>query len=811
MIAPAQQCRPAGDRAPPLDQVNAGDGSVAFELRVEGVVQGVGFRPFVHRTAHRHDLTGWVRNEAGAVRIFVEGPRSRIDAFEQALRTEAPPLARIDALTRSVSPAVGASAFEIVASDTVTEGRLPVSPDMCLCTACERELFDPADRRYRYPFITCTDCGPRFTVIESMPYDRERSTMRAFRQCPSCLAEYRDPTDRRYHSETNSCPDCGPRLWYVDGDERPEIASPPPASGAGPGPGEGECSRALAEAADALLAGRIVAVRGLGGFHLAVEATNERAVARLRRRKLRESKPLAVMVRTLSEARSLGTVGPAERELLTSRERPIVLLARSWSSNVAPSVAPGVDRIGVMIAYTPLHQLLLDLVRRPLVMTSGNRSDEPIATGNDEALARLGGIADGFLLHDREIVARYDDSVARVVQQRRVTIRRARGYAPLPLSLPVPATDPVLAVGPHLKNTFTLAAGATAFVSQHIGDMENLETLEHFEVSLGRFEELFRITPKVIVRDLHPGYLTSSVAERLAEREGLEPVLAVQHHHAHVVAVMAEHGKSRPVLGVALDGTGFGDDGRVWGAEFLLADLTGYRRLGQLRYAPLPGGDLASRRPWRSALGYASLDPGSARAFDRAFASVPEAELAAARFQIERGLNAPEASSMGRLFDAAAAVLGIRAESGYEGQAPMELEALAGTRRGHELPFPVREGDDGRLRLDPLPLLVALGEGHRRGEDRGELAASFHDAVARTVVDVAERLARMSSVGTVALAGGCFQNERLLASVQAGLEARLLEVLLPIELGPNDGAISYGQAASAAARLGAASDPTTRR
>ncbi len=790
---------------------------MAVELQIVGVVQGVGFRPFVHRTAHRYGLAGWVRNEAGAVRIHVEGSPSRIDAFERALQVEAPPLARIDALTRSTHPATGApgasgaTTFEIVASDTVTMGRLPVSPDMCLCAACERELFDPADRRYRYPFITCTDCGPRFTVIESMPYDRERSTMRAFHQCPSCLAEYRDPTDRRYHSETNSCSDCGPRLWYVDPSERHGESSRWSAPEGRSGPTEDERSSALAEAADALLAGRIVAVRGLGGFHLAVDATNERAVQRLRMRKLRESKPLAVMVRTQAEARALGTVGPAERALLTSRERPIVLLRRSWSSNVAPSVAPGVDRIGVMIAYTPLHQLLLDLVRRPLVMTSGNRSDEPIATGNDEALARLNGIADGYLLHDREIVARYDDSVARIVEQRRVTIRRARGYAPLPLALPVPATTPVLAVGPHLKNTFTLASGTSAFVSQHIGDMENLETLEHFEESLGRFTELFRIEPRVLVRDLHPGYLTSGLAERLAEREGLGPVLAVQHHHAHVVAVMAEHGKSAPLLGVALDGTGYGDDGRIWGAEFLLADLTGYRRLGQLRYAPLPGGDLASRRPWRSALGYASLDPGASHAFERAFAAVPEVELAAARYQIERGLNAPRASSMGRLFDAAAAVLGLRTEAGYEGQAPMELEALAGTRPGQELPFPALEIEGGRLCLDPLPLLMALAEGRNQGRDRRDLAASFHDTVVRAVVDAAERLARRSSVGTVALAGGCFQNERLLRGVRAGLESRLLEVLLPIELGPNDGAISYGQAASAAALLDGASDPNTRR
>jgi hydrogenase maturation protein HypF len=613
-------------------------------------------------------------------------------------------------------------------------------------------------------------------VIEAMPYDRERTSMRAFTQCPACLEEYRAPGARRYHSETNSCPACGPRVWLE------------PARGG---------SDPIAAAAELLAGGKIVALRGLGGFHLAVDATNEEAVARLRARKLREAKPLAIMVRTLADASRLGTVGPEEEALLTSRERPIVLLNRGADAGVAPSVAPGLGSLGVMLAYTPLHHLLCDLVRRPLVMTSGNLSDEPIAIANDDAQRRLAGIADAFLLHDREIVARYDDSVLRVAGGTPVFLRRARGYAPLPLALPVASPRPLVAVGPHLKNTFTLVHGREAYVSQHIGDLENLETLEHWRAALSAYRRLFRLEPEVAVRDLHPGYLST----RLAGDLGLERIIPVQHHHAHVAAVLAEHGVTEPAVGVAFDGTGYGADGHVWGAEFLIADLAGYRRVGQLRYARLPGGDLAAREPWRAALGYLALEPDAAGAFVHAFAPVPAETRAIATQQIARRLNAPLASSLGRLFDAAAAVLGVRTVNRYEGEAAMELEALAGRRGAQPFPFPAAEGPDGGWVLDPLPLLVALGEGRAAGVGMPELAARFHESVAAATDVLAARLAAQAGLRTVALGGGCFQNARLLVSLVSRLEARGLRVLVPRRLGPNDGAVSYGQAAVAAALL----------
>ena len=764
-----------------LSATGAPGGQVACRLRVAGLVQGVGFRPFVHRLALRHHLRGWVRNATGDVQISVEGEPGELAAFVEELRSEAPVLARIDAVTVESGAPEGHERFAILASAGEPDRRQPVSPDVGICPACEAELFAPADRRYRYPFITCTGCGPRYTVIEAMPYDRERTSMAAFRQCPACLAEYREPRDRRFHSETNSCAVCGPRLWFEAGEVRVEGAD-----------------SALAEAAALLATGGILALRGLGGFHLAADATSEPAVVRLRARKAREAKPLAVMVRTLEDARRLAGLTGEEARLLASPARPIVLVAtRSWAW-LADSVAPGLGHTGLMLAYTPLHHLLLDLVARPLVMTSGNRSEEPIATGNAEALARLAGVADGFLLHDREIVARYDDSVLRVVGERPVVLRRARGYAPLPLEIPVASPRPLVAVGPHLKNTFTLVHGRTAYVSQHIGDLETVETLEHFRKTLDDLGRLFQVRPEVAVRDLHPGYLST----RLAGELGLERTIAVQHHHAHIAAVLAEHGETGPVLGVALDGTGHGDDDTTWGAEILAADLVTYRRVAHLVPAPMPGGDLAARTPWRAALGYLSLDPGVAAAFAPAFLGVDPLEKEIAERQIVRRLNAPLASSMGRLFDAAAAVIGLRRHASYEGQAAMELEALAGRRPGAE--YPCRFGErSGRAVLDPLPLLALLGWRRQRGASPADLAADFHAsiswAIAQLVVDAAEA----TGLRTVALGGGVFQNARFLESLVTRLEAARLRVLRPRQLSPNDGAISYGQAAVAAAILAA--------
>ena len=749
-------------------------------LTVRGVVQGVGFRPFVFRLAQRLALAGWVRNESGEVTVEVEGPPEALERFAGALRKEAPRLAYITAVESMVVTARGNAAFRIEPS-VVQEGRRqPIAPDVAMCAECETELFDAADRRYRYPFITCTDCGPRFTIIEDMPYDRARTSMRRFDQCRPCLNEYTNPADRRYHSETNSCPTCGPRLWLAADEDH---ASDP-----------------IEGAARILVGGGIVAIRGLGGFHLAVNATDNRAVQRLRDRKQRDEKPFAIMVRTLSEAGRIARMSPEEARLLRDRSRPVVVLRRRSPSPLAPGVAPRLDSVGIMLAYTPIHHLLLQAVGRPLVMTSGNLSDEPIAIANDEATRRLAGVADAFLLHDREIVARYDDSVVRVAGGTPVFLRRARGYAPMPLQLPVESPVPLLAVGPHLKNTFTLAHGCLAYVSQHVGDLETLETLEHFRVCLDTYQRLFGIDPKVVIRDLHPGYLSTRVADELQ----LGPVFPVQHHFAHIAAVTGEHCVTEPVIGVAYDGSGYGDDGHVWGAEFFVCDVTSYQRVGHLRYAPLPGGDAAARAPWRAALGYRSLISERRHVFSRAFDGIAESELHMAEQQAEKRINSPMASSMGRLFDAAAAIIGLRRIARYEGQPPMELDAVCTGGAVDPLPFPVVEAADGLLQLDPIPLLLALDDVARRGEEPGSMAAQFHESVAVATATLVARVAAEHGCHTVALGGGVFQNARLVTRLRELLGAGRLAVLLPRALSPNDGAISYGQAVVGAARMAAA-------
>ena len=764
---------------------------VAARLGITGLVQGVGFRPFVHRLAVRHGLAGWVRNTSGRVVVHVEGDPGSIEHFAESLGSEAPVLARIERISREVALEEGLSEFVVSPSTADATERQPVSPDVATCAACLRELSDPSNRRFRYPFITCTDCGPRFTVIESMPYDRERTSMRAFQQCPECLAEYGSPWDRRYHSETNSCPTCGPRLWFAWSREE-----------AGPAGDD-----ALASAVALLRSGGVLAIRGLGGFHLAVDATSEDAVRRLRDRKGRESKPLAVMVKDIDGARRLGEMDEEERRLLESAARPIVLLRRETGDRgregagdrwaLVHGIAPGLAHVGVMLAYTPVHHLLLDAIERPLVMTSGNMSEEPIATSNDEAFDRLSGIADGFLLHDREIVARYDDSVLRVVDGAPVFLRRARGFAPLPIALPVTSPVPLLAVGPHLKNTFTLLQDGQAYVSQHIGDLENLETVEHFRASLHRFEALFNVRPDAVVHDLHPGYLST----RLALESGLRVLPAVQHHHAHIAAVMAEHGRTDPVIGVAYDGTGYGHDGATWGAEILFADLTAYRRLAHLRYAPLPGGDAAARAPWRSAVGYLSAVPEAANALRRATTGIPDGLVKLVRRQLERSVNSPPASSLGRLFDAAAAVLGVRLLSRFEGDAAMALEALAADVPGSVLPFCITRRDDAIHELDPVPALVMLGERAAEGESLATLAASFHDTVVHATAELVRHVHDETGCRVVALGGGCFQNARLLSGLRRRLTDEGYEVLVSRRLSPNDGAISLGQAAIAAARM----------
>jgi hydrogenase maturation protein HypF len=764
-----------GKRAESADAAGAG----GLRLRIAGVVQGVGFRPFVHRLAARHGLRGWVRNTTGEVEIAVAGEVGEIERFVAALSAEAPPLARIDRLERAPFDAAGLGAFCIVESDATGREGQWVSPDVATCSRCEAELFDPTDRRFRYPFITCTNCGPRYTVIERMPYDRERTTMRAFAQCPACRREYTTLGDRRYHSETNSCPVCGPRLAFLDA-RGTEVA------GAG-----------LGEAVVLLRNGGIVAVRGVGGFHLAADATDEEAVARLRHGKHRDGKPLAVMVRSVDEARLLAEISSEEAEWLERPSRPIVVLARRPDAAVAPSVCGPLATIGIMLAYTPIHLLLVDALRRPVVMTSGNHAGEPLAASLDEARRDLADVADAYLTHDRAIVARLDDSVLRVARGGPILMRRARGFAPLPVALPVASPVPLVAVGPHLKNTFTLAAGRDAYVSPHVGDLETLETADHWQATYDSYKRLFRLEPRVAVRDLHPQYLST----RLAAELGLGETIVVQHHHAHIAAVAGEYGVTDPVIGVAFDGTGYGDDGHTWGAELLVADLCGYRRVGRLRYAPLPGGDVAARSPWRVALGYLSLAPEAAPAFTLALRGVDPRTVELVRGQIAQGVNVPLASSMGRLFDAAAAVLGVCRESRFEGEAAMRLEAAAGRHVASALPYEGLPEDLGGVVFDPLPLLTALGERARAGEDVGRLAAAFHESVAEGTARAVRCVAEREQVRWVALGGGVFQNARLLASLAGRLEAQGLRVMVPRVLSPNDGALSYGQAVVAAARL----------
>ncbi len=766
----------------------------ALRLHVRGVVQGVGFRPFVYGLAQGLGLAGWVRNTSSGVEIALEGPPHALAAFRADLVAQAPPRAHIEEVTVEEASPDGCRGFEIRESHPEPGAYQLVSPDIALCDDCLRELFDPSDRRYRYPFINCTNCGPRFTIIRDIPYDRPLTTMAAFEMCPRCRAEYEDPHNRRFHAQPNACPVCGPHV---------ELATP---DGRVLARREG----AIQQARAALATGRILAVKGLGGFHLACDATSAAAVASLRKRKRRPHKPLAVMVWDLAVARALAPISPAEAELLQSPQRPIVLLPVPVSHPPAAEgpweVAPGTGTIGVMLPYTPLHYLLLEPgpgSPAVLVMTSGNLSEEPIAMGNAEALERLGGIADLFLLHNRDIHARYDDSVWFVPAapsgppEQPQPVRRARGYAPFPVRLPFRAPQ-VLACGPELKNTFCFTRDEYAFLGPHIGDLENLETLEHYERSIEHYRGLFRLEPRIVAYDLHPEYLSTKYARERYGADTSVALVAVQHHHAHIAACLADNGRTGPAVGVAFDGTGYGADGHIWGGEFLLAGLEGYRRAGHLREFPLPGGAAAIRRPLRTALALvviAGLDPA---AFP-ALAEMEGPEAAAVRLQVERGLNAPLTSSAGRLFDAVAALLGIRSEVTYEAQAAIELEAVAARAPGGEGPYPLGLAEAGGVWvLDWRPLLAALQADLAMGAPPSEVSARFHAAMARAIVETTRRIAASTGLATVALSGGCFQNRLLLTQTAQELESTGLEVLVHRQVPANDGGVAFGQAAIAA-------------
>ncbi|MFZ0929996.1 MAG: carbamoyltransferase HypF [Syntrophobacteraceae bacterium] len=764
-----------------------GETGLRVLVKVRGIVQGVGFRPFIYQLAGRCGLNGWVRNQSDGVEIQVAGPADSVRSFIGSISSEPPPMARIIKVETTDLPYQDLEEFRIIGSRALQSRSTLISPDVCTCSDCLRELCDPRDRRFRYPFINCTNCGPRYKIIKDIPYDRDKTTMAQFKMCPDCLREYDNPLDRRFHAQPNACWECGPQVWLEDAHGNIIAAR----------------DEALVETVTLLASGAIISVKGLGGFHLAVKARDQAAVSRLRSRKIREEKPFAVMFPDLEEIRRYCCLNSEEEDLLKSPARPIVLLARRPDRTgpvLAETVAPNNRNLGVFLPYAPLHFLLFENAPyRALVMTSGNRSDEPIVMNNGDARSHLNGIADYFLFHDREIYMRCDDSVTRVLGGHPRPMRRARGYAPLPVFLRDPA-PPVLGTGAELKNTVCLTRGREAFLSQHIGDLENLETLRSFEHSIAHLERIMEIEPSLIVHDLHPDYLNTQWA---LKRQDL-PRMAAQHHHAHIAAVMAERGLEGPVIGLALDGTGFGTDGTIWGGEILRVDNLGFERLGHFRLVPLPGGAKAIKEPWRTALSYLwSIDPDDV---ERRYADLltvwPKRE-ARSRKQgagdarvilqmLSRRLNCPPTSSCGRLFDAAAALCGVRLFVNYEGQAAIELEQAIEPDDGHY---------EGRLEtgrepflIDQFPIMEALIGDVRRGVPVGKIAARFHNGVIQILLEAAVIAAARTGLNRIALSGGVFQNAYLSERLERDLCRMGLEVYAHIEVPANDACISLGQA-----------------
>ena len=748
---------------------------MGVRIHITGVVQGVGFRPFVYGLASRLGLLGWVRNTSAGVDLELDGKPEGITAFTQALRDEAPPLARIDGVQVDNVKPKGFTEFQIVHSKLLEGAFQPISPDVSICKDCVREMLDPQDKRFRYPFINCTNCGPRFTIIADIPYDRPKTTMASFEMCPQCSAEYHDPLDRRFHAQPIACPECGPKVWLEMDQDR--VA---------------EAEDGIQGTRQLLREGKVVAIKGLGGFHLACDATQAEPVIELRRRKFRVDKAFAVMMLDLEIVEKHCYLDERERELIGSHERPVVIVKRRKDSSITQEVAPGQDTLGVMLPYTPLHYLLLEQKEsfpEALVMTSGNMSEEPIATDNVDARERLADLADAFLMHDRGIHIRCDDSVVRAFEKGVYPLRRSRGYAPYPVYLHREAV-PLIAVGGELKNTFCLTRGRYAFLSQHIGDLENYETLTSFEDSIIHLENLFRVTPEAIVYDLHPNYMATRYALERSEREGLPPI-GVQHHHAHVAACMAENGLdgTNPVIGVSFDGTGYGDDGAIWGGEFLLCDYEGYERLFHLSYIPLSGGDKAVREPWRLALAWLDrmgVEPETLPSF---IESIKTEEMRIVLQQIERNINSPPTSSMGRLFDAAAALCGIRHEVNYEAQAAIEFEALVDPDEVGAYSFGFEDGI-----VDPLPVFRSLVKDVLEQVAVHKIAARFHNGLARMVIEVCKDIRSRHGVTSVALSGGVWQNMVLLNRTAVDLRKERFSVYLHREVPANDGGIALGQA-----------------
>jgi len=756
------------------------------QIRVRGIVQGVGFRPFVYNLARELGLTGYVFNSSAGVTVEIEGADQAIQKFLDALWHRPPPLALIAEIAVVELEPVGGTDFEIQESHSEAGEFVLVSPDMATCDECWCDFGDPKDRRFGYPFTNCTNCGPRYTIIQDIPYDRPMTTMSSFRMCALCQAEYEDPANRRFHAQPNACPVCGPALAMAQsGASFPADGSYNPAGSAA----------IIQQARELLRQGKIVAVKGLGGFLLACDAENDAGVKLLRSRKRRSDKPFALMARDLAAVESFCVVSDVERTALLSARRPIVVLRRRPDATISPAVAPGNDTIGVMLPYTPLHYLLFgDSPDDPprfaaLVMTSGNISEEPIVTSNEEAWERLGPIADWFVFHNRDIYMRTDDSVVRTLEGRERVLRRSRGYVPHPVDLGVPLLE-ILACGAELKNTLCLTKGTYAILSQHIGDLENYETLVFFEETLANLKKLFRVEPRAVAYDLHPNYMSSRFALKLP----LERKIGVQHHHAHIASCMAENHLRGKVIGVAFDGTGYGTDAKIWGGEFLVADFAGFERRAHLRYVPMAGGDAAVRQPWRMALSYLrdTFGPNSLPPDLRFLQSVPAKQVDLVDAMLLRGINTVETSSCGRLFDAVASLVGLRQEVNFEGQAAIELEMIAQANLEQRYPFLVDAGEPAQV--DLRPMIENIVEDLSRSKPAGYIAACFHNTIAAAIVEVCRRIRKRDQLKRVCLSGGTFQNMYLLRRAVDGLQRDGFEVYLHALVPPNDGGISLGQA-----------------
>ena len=745
---------------------------LSADIRVTGVVQGVGFRPFIYNLAKSLGLSGYVFNDDAGVLISAEGLRSVLVDFVRRIREDAPSLSQIDTINVVYSEPRGYSDFVIKDSPPGNQAQTLISPDIATCPDCLAEMADPNDRRYRYPFINCTNCGPRFTIITGVPYDRPYTTMAGFEMCPDCAAEYGDPANRRFHAQPIACPVCGPQVRLTDALGK-ELAGDDP----------------ITEASKLLSDGQILAVKGLGGYHLACDARNDMAVAELRRRKYRYDKPFALMARDISVVETICELAPAERELLTSIKRPIVLLAAKSDNDIAEQIAPGQNSLGLMLPYTPLHTLLLDGGLDLVVMTSGNVSDEPIAYQDEDAYDKLADIADYFLTHNRPIYRRVDDSVTRVFGEREVIIRRSRGYVPVPIALPNDYEKSVLGCGAEVKNTFCLTKGKKAFVSHHIGDLVNEAAMASFEEGVKHFEELFDIMPDAVAVDMHPDYM----ATRYGRECGL-PIIEVQHHKAHIAAVLAENDYSGNVLGVAFDGAGRGEDDAIWGGEFFTGSVSNLERIGHLAYLPQPGGDAAARAPWRMATSYLIAVYG-----DDWTATIPgkrisaeygdEAEMVAALAR--SGLRSPNTSSAGRLFDAVSSLLGLRDVNNYEGQAAIEMEQAAGNV---ENCYPFGISGEKPFTVDWEPIIEGVVSDLESGVDISRIAGAFHNTISEVIVSAAGFAKLKYGIDTVGISGGVFQNMLLLRRVFDRLEEEGYRVLFHKYLPPNDGCISYGQA-----------------